>query len=209
MSGQNHPKDTNNHSSQGRSNRKQSIPAYASSNGAPSSVGNKSNHLPATKAGLRKIFGTAAPVGRDDVLQKSLMKEDDQVLLQKGDDDGHSHVHILSLPENVLENLFTFLDLSDLKNCALVCTEWGRVLSDENNDVWRSHCFRKMSREVIYSDLLAPLLSFKSKLRAFHYAWNPNDCSRNIFIKPNGFTLHRNPVAQSTDGSRGKIGTND
>ncbi|KAI8513984.1 F-box/SPRY domain-containing protein 1 [Branchiostoma belcheri] len=34
------------------------------------------------------------------------------------------------------------------------------------------------------------------------------DCSRNIYIKPNGFTLHRNPVAQSTDGVRGKIGFN-
>ena len=30
--------------------------------------------------------------------------------------------------------------------------------------------------------------------------------SRNIYIKSNGFTLHRNPVAQSTDGARGKFG---
>ena len=32
------------------------------------------------------------------------------------------------------------------------------------------------------------------------------NCSGNIYIKDNGFTLHRNPVAQSTDGARGKIG---
>ncbi|KAI1235739.1 F-box/SPRY domain-containing protein 1, partial [Lamprotornis superbus] len=33
-----------------------------------------------------------------------------------------------------------------------------------------------------------------------------NDCSRNVYIKKNGFTLHRNPIAQSTDGARTKIG---
>ncbi|PVD18357.1 hypothetical protein C0Q70_20906 [Pomacea canaliculata] len=29
---------------------------------------------------------------------------------------------------------------------------------------------------------------------------------KNIYVKANGFTIHRNPVAQSTDGARGKIG---
>ena len=50
------------------------------------------------------------------------------------------------------------------------------------------------------------LPTYKAKLRAFCHAWNPDDCSRNIYVKPSGFTLHRNPVAQSTDGGRGKIG---
>jgi F-box protein 45 len=27
-----------------------------------------------------------------------------------------------------------------------------------------------------------------------------------VFVKPNGFTLHRNPVAQSTDAAKGKVG---
>ena len=53
---------------------------------------------------------------------------------------------------------------------------------------------------------LLTLFSWQAKLRAFYHAWNPADCSRNIYVKPNGFTLHRNPVAQSTDGARGKIG---
>ena len=48
--------------------------------------------------------------------------------------------------------------------------------------------------------------SYKSKLRAYHHSWNPRDCSRNVYIKANGFTVHRNPVAQSTDGARGRIG---
>ncbi|CEF60962.1 SOCS protein, C-terminal domain and B30.2/SPRY domain and SPla/RYanodine receptor SPRY domain and Concanavalin A-like lectin/glucanases superfamily domain and SPla/RYanodine receptor subgroup domain-containing protein [Strongyloides ratti] len=39
------------------------------------------------------------------------------------------------------------------------------------------------------------------------HAWNPNDRSLNIFVKEDDpLTLHRNPVAQSTDCIRGKVG---
>ena len=68
------------------------------------------------------------------------------------------------------------------------------------------HCIRKLADEALRSELLSSTPTYKAKLRAFYHAWNPNDCSKNIYIKPNGFTLHRNPVAQSTDGARGKIG---
>lgn len=44
------------------------------------------------------------------------------------------------------------------------------------------------------------------QIRAFQHAFSTNDCSRNVYIKKNGFTLHRNPIAQSTDGARTKIG---
>ena len=38
-------------------------------------------------------------------------------------------------------------------------------------------------------------------------AWNPSDRSLNIFVKEeDGLTLHRHPVAQSTDCIRGKVG---
>lgn len=117
-----------------------------------------------------------------------------------------AQTHISALPENVLENIFTFLELTDVRNSNLVCREWGRVISDENNEVWRTQCFKRMSREVVYSELLSTCPSFKAKLRAHIHAWNPLDCSRNIYVKPNGLTIHRNPVAQSTDGARGKIG---
>ncbi|KAJ2953614.1 hypothetical protein O0L34_g1220 [Tuta absoluta] len=110
------------------------------------------------------------------------------------------------VPDHVLENIFSYLSLKDLKNCSLVCKSWFRVLNDENNDVWRSHCIRRLPEEVLKSDLLSNLGTYKEKLRAFFHAWNPYDCSRNIYVKPNGFTLHRNPVAQSTDACRGKIG---
>lgn len=63
-----------------------------------------------------------------------------------------------------------------------------------------------MAEEVLSSDLLSSTPTYKAKLKAFYHAWNPEDCSRNIYIKPNGFTIHRNPVAQSTDAVRGKIG---
>ena len=39
------------------------------------------------------------------------------------------------------------------------------------------------------------------------HAWNPNDTSPNVNVKDEDpFTLHRQPVAQSTDGIRSKIG---
>lgn len=44
------------------------------------------------------------------------------------------------------------------------------------------------------------------QLQAFQHALSSSDCSRNVYVKKNGFTLHRNPIAQSTDGARGKIG---
>ena len=96
--------------------------------------------------------------------------------------------------------------MPDLRNCSLVCKNWYRYLNDENNDVWRMHCIRKLAEEALRSELLSSVPTHKAKLRAFYHAWNPGDCSNNIYIKPNGFTLHRNPVAQSTDGARGKIG---
>ncbi|VVC86702.1 F-box/SPRY domain-containing protein 1 [Leptidea sinapis] len=106
----------------------------------------------------------------------------------------------------ILDNIFSFLSLKDLKSCMLVCKTWFRALSDENNDVWRYHCLRRLSEEVLRSELLSCLSTYKNKLRAYLHAWSPHDCSRNIYIKSNGFTLHRNPVAQSTDACRGKIG---
>ena len=92
---------------------------------------------------------------------------------------------------NVLEVIFGFLDLKDLRNCSLVCRNWCNFLNDENSDVWRTQFMRRLPEEALKCDLLASLPTYKMKLRAFYHAWNPNDCSRNVYIKPNGFTLHR------------------
>ena len=57
--------------------------------------------------------------------------------------------------------------------------------------LFRLQCLRKLDEETLNSDLLSSLPTYKEKLRAFYYAWNPDDCSRNIYVKRDGFTLHR------------------
>ncbi|XP_074658139.1 F-box/SPRY domain-containing protein 1-like [Tubulanus polymorphus] len=112
----------------------------------------------------------------------------------------------MKFSSGILEIIFSYLELEDLRNCALTCKSWYRILNDENNDVWRFHCVRKLAEVALKSNILSNVPTYKAKLKSFFHAWNPNDCSRNMYIKDNGFTIHRNPVAQSTDGSRGKIG---
>ena len=110
------------------------------------------------------------------------------------------------LSYNVLEVIFSYLSLSDLRSCFTVCSRWYTYLSWEDNEVWRMHLQRRLSEEVINSEELASVYSSYAKLRAHFHAWNPKDCSKHAYIKASGFTLHRNPVAQSTDGVRGKLG---
>lgn len=95
------------------------------------------------------------------------------------------------IPDNVLELIFSYLKLQDLRNCSLVCKSWNRFLNDENNEVWRAQCMQKLSPDAFKTDLLSVVPTYKAKLRAFFHAWNPYDCSRHVYIKPNGFTLHR------------------
>lgn len=111
-----------------------------------------------------------------------------------------------NLPRSVLETIFMFLNLADIRHCLLTCRRWNRVLSDECSDVWRNLCLKKLSKSILKSEILSSVSSYKAKLRAHFFAWDSNECSRNIYIKANGFTLHRNPVAQSTDAARGKLG---
>uniref|UniRef100_A0A8C4N4Z1 F-box/SPRY domain-containing protein 1 n=1 Tax=Eptatretus burgeri TaxID=7764 RepID=A0A8C4N4Z1_EPTBU len=113
------------------------------------------------------------------------------------------------LPPRVLEVIFSYLDPHDLLTCALTCRRWLRCLSDENGDVWRALCMRFLTADALKSDVLCNVPSYKAKVRAARHAWNQHDCSRNIFVKRNGFTLHRNPVAQSTDAARGRRGFSD
>ncbi|KAB5586554.1 hypothetical protein PHYPO_G00003030 [Pangasianodon hypophthalmus] len=110
------------------------------------------------------------------------------------------------LPSRVLEHIFSYLDLSDLMRCSLVCWHWNNCLADENSEVWRSQCTRLLSEEALRSDILCNLATYKGKLKSFQHALSSHDCSRNVYVKKNGFTLHRNPIAQSTDGARAKIG---
>ncbi|CAL8311116.1 unnamed protein product [Merluccius merluccius] len=111
------------------------------------------------------------------------------------------------LPGRVLEHIFSYLDqLPDLMRCSLVCWHWSNTLADENSEVWRSLCGRALSEEALRSDILVNLPTYRGKLKSYQHALSTHDCSRNVYVKKNGFTLHRNPIAQSTDGARGKIG---
>ncbi|CAB3258881.1 unnamed protein product [Arctia plantaginis] len=112
------------------------------------------------------------------------------------------------IPDLVLETIFSYLGLRDLQNCSLVCKRWYEILSGENSVVWRSLCIQKLSQEVRQCNLLSTVPTYKSKLRAHLHAWNPRDCSHNIFVTLNDFVLHRYPVGQSSDACRAKIGFN-
>ena len=54
--------------------------------------------------------------------------------------------------------------------------------------------------------LIEELKSPEAKLAAYLCAWSETDHSKNIMLKENKLTLYREPVAQSTDGIRGKRG---
>jgi len=111
---------------------------------------------------------------------------------------------IAYFPNEILDLLFSYLSLADFRSCALVCRGWYRFLYREA--LWGNHCHKVLPAGVLSGDLLAAVKSYRNKVRAYTYAWNPNDCSKHIFVKSDGFTLHRNPIAQSTDAIRGKIG---
>ncbi|VDM55083.1 unnamed protein product [Angiostrongylus costaricensis] len=111
------------------------------------------------------------------------------------------------LPHHILSQVFKYLNLSDIHNCMLVCRHWSHVLNFEDSIVWKSLAQRKISESALADPyLLNELNTYKKKLRAFYFAWNPSDVSKNNYVRGNGFTVHRQPVAQSTDGVRGKIG---
>jgi outer membrane receptor protein involved in Fe transport len=99
--------------------------------------------------------------------------------------------NIQNLEAGILEMIFSYLQLGDVRNCILVCSTWRRILLDGDGEVWRGLANTILPEEAIKSDLLATLPDYRAKLRAFYHAWNPNDSSRNIYIKANGFTLHR------------------
>lgn len=102
------------------------------------------------------------------------------------------------LPSNVIELIVSnFTKLNDLLSCMLVCKKWYYTINDEKSYIWRIFCQNNLSKAVLKSNVLSSLTSYKARLRAHYYSWDPYECSRNIYIKPNGFTLHRNPVAQS------------
>lgn len=68
------------------------------------------------------------------------------------------------LPARVLEHVFSYLELSDLMQCSLVCWHWNNILADENSEVWRSLSSRSLSDEALRSDILCNLPTYKGKV---------------------------------------------
>lgn len=70
------------------------------------------------------------------------------------------------LPGRVLEFVFSYLDLRELRSCALVCKMWYRVLhGDENSEVWRSLAARSLAEEALRTDILCNVPTYKGKVR--------------------------------------------
>ena len=111
------------------------------------------------------------------------------------------------LPDELLCRVFTYLpSVRDLCQCMRVCRRWKRILDADNAETWHQLLIECTPTEFREDALLADLLSPKAKLIAFECAWNGDDHSENIEMKKNSLTLHRRPVAQSTDAIRGKVG---
>ena len=88
----------------------------------------------------------------------------------------------------------------------MICKRWRSLLSDEDSVLWRAKFKDSGTRQFRKSKRLTELMSFRSKALAYECAWNKEDASKNIYIKDNCLTLHRNPVVQSSDGIRGNTG---
>ncbi len=81
-------------------------------------------------------------------------------------------------------------------------------------DVRGEPSYRPLRRELRGPDFFKParldlLLDMPPapNEQQLRHAWNPDDRSLNIFIKDDDkLTFHRHPVAQSTDGIRGRVG---
>lgn len=77
---------------------------------------------------------------------------------------------------------------------------------DATSEAWSLLLVECTPPEFRDDPLLKDVDSPKAKLAVFACAWSDSDRSENIYIKENKLTLHRKPVAQSTDAIRGKTG---
>lgn len=74
------------------------------------------------------------------------------------------------LPGRVLELVFSYLELRELRSCALVCKLWHRVLhGDENSEVWRSLAARCLAEEALRTDILCNVPTYKGKVSTGHH----------------------------------------
>lgn len=113
---------------------------------------------------------------------------------------------VVVLPLQVLFHVFSFLSSAkDLCRCSRVCKRWHLALNEkEDSPVWKQMLSKPSLTSFLSSKAIKALLGDKAKAIALENAWNEDDCSPNIKILKNQLTLHRDPIAQSTDAIRGK-----
>ena len=109
------------------------------------------------------------------------------------------------LPEHALLRVFSYLpSVGDLVRSSMVCKKWRHLL-DSTEHPWEQALSSEVPQDFI-SDKLVQNLTPKSKFIAYMCTWSEEHHSKNIEMMPNKLTLHRRPVAQSTDAIRGKRG---
>ena len=110
------------------------------------------------------------------------------------------------LPDQVLYGIFSFLSTpQDLCRCSCVCKKWKNIV-DTYGELWEQLLEQSTPLEFRNDPQLRVLSTPKAKLVAYERAWSEHDHSGNIYVMKNKLTLHRNPVAQSSDAIRGKVG---
>lgn len=111
-----------------------------------------------------------------------------------------------SLPNEVTIKVLAYLNSKHLIRCSRVCKKLYQMINDPNSQLWKERFEETGSVQFRQSPIIRSLESYQAKVRAFECAWNESDCSPNITINPDCLTLHRKPVAQSTDAVRTKSG---
>lgn len=107
------------------------------------------------------------------------------------------------LPGRVLEFVFSYLDLRELRSCALVCKLWYRVLhGDENSEVWRSLAARSLAEEALRTDILCNVPTYKGKVWMGPFEWGAG--GRHSSRAPLPSALKRMDE-ESRDGGNGSI----
>lgn len=114
------------------------------------------------------------------------------------------------LPPDVLESIFCYIDPRTLFCCARVCKRWAQVLQSEESKIWKSRFYSLEIDHDIFeftnSQLVKDLPNPKAKVRAYMCRWIEEDSSETLYVKENFITVHRNPVAKSTDSIRSETG---
>ncbi|XP_065577220.1 F-box/SPRY domain-containing protein 1-like isoform X2 [Artemia franciscana] len=118
---------------------------------------------------------------------------------------------ILDLPEEMYDVIFAHLSLGDVFNCMQVCKKLYWILEKGNSKLWKYHSLKTFPCRPLESKTLRSL-SYKSRLMAFKYGWNPMDCCPDTVVLDD-FTLMRVKKSKRTRPSysyqncvRGKLG---